>query len=261
MPETLTNDVELVLLSFCDITTVLNYSYCAREKYELVHNSNWLWEQHTMAELKDSGIPHPTSQNWKEAFIEAYKYKFDLEFSPDSCAEKCFSVCGRKAARHHASVHPWERIVCKHIIQPHTITLVEFCVDKHQLMANGFRMAVGVIGKEAWPFDPKQDHHNIVGNKAGLSYIVGKGQTYSAGTVHKSFRLGPAHNGDVIGFEIDNGYTIKDKVDVSVFVNNREVAKLEEHYLNQLEVTEYRPAMSLCSGQEASIQKVTKIAG
>jgi hypothetical protein len=32
-------DVELGMLCFCDVTSVMQYSYCNRQKYQLVHNS------------------------------------------------------------------------------------------------------------------------------------------------------------------------------------------------------------------------------
>jgi hypothetical protein len=270
----LNDDTELLILSFCDIVSVLNYSYCSQVKYDLVHNSNWLWEQHTMAELKLCGgslLPSTseTTQNWKAEYIDAYTTKFDLDFNPDSCKHKetCFAIHGKTASRKDFPYpHVWERIVSKNIMKEHTLYYFEFSIDKHHVYdGNVFRIVVGAIEKDVWPYDAGREHLNIIGLRGGFSFIVGNGQLYNCGEYlanaleneQTDIELKSVKSGDVIGFRFDNGYTNPVKVTVNLYLNGKDYGVLNK--CEKLPVAEYRPAMCLCLGQQVSVRRVTKL--
>src|SRR3989338_6626419 len=118
MSTSLTEDVELLILTFCDISTVIKFSYCNHDKYSLVHDSNWLWEQHARAE---AGYHIDEQVNdWKQKFIEVYTTCFDMSFNPETCkdhyrVEK--NIVSRQIDNHEHKNH-WERFLSKKTFYP-----------------------------------------------------------------------------------------------------------------------------------------------
>jgi hypothetical protein len=255
LKELLNNDLELLILSYCDIITVVRYGYCNLEKYELVNKSQWLWKQHTLAELGDEHEHPKNVQDWKQEFIDIITVQIDLSMNPTECIGKCFSVDKRKVSREKVDSmhHAWERLLGKRKIKPKTITMIEFLIDEHFVYTgNAFRVCVGAVSKNFWKHE--NDFGNIIGLNEGYCVIVGSAQTYVCG-LYNEINCSPIVSGDIISFLMDNGYT-KNSVSVEVFINKKKVTDLN---YSHLPVTEYRAAMSLCQGQSASIKKVVTL--
>ncbi len=233
----------------------MRYGYCNHEKYELVNKSQWLWKQHTLAELGDEHELPENVQYWKQEFIDIITVQIDLSMNPTECIGKCFSVDKHKGCRKkEASMnHAWERLLGKRIIKPNTITKIEFLIDEHFVYTgNVFQLCVGAVSKSFWKHE--NDFGNIIGLHAGYCVIVGSAQSYVCGS-YNELNCSQIVSGDTISFLMDNGYT-KNSVSVEVFKNEKKVNHLN---CSHLPVTEYRAAMSLCQGQSASIKKVVTL--
>jgi hypothetical protein len=248
----LTEDVELLVLTYCDIYTVIQFALCNHDKYALVNDSNWLWEQHARAEA-GCNIVEPV-ESWKQLFIELYTTSIDLSFT-GPCANH-FMVTKATASRLAPTkiVYEWERFFSTRNIYPNTITHLEFRIDEHNSYSNGFRICVGIASKNYWQYDDRKWHYDIVGGEGGFCIIAGSGEK----VVNRKFIKTRAtiKSGDRIGFIIDNGYTKPDQVNVDYILNGEDWGKLEQNPDYPLLVTEYKAAMSLCSGQCATITKI-----
>jgi hypothetical protein len=266
--EHLTEDLELTILTFCDITTVLRYGLCSHEKYTLVNSSTWLWEQHTRAELgvKDDSDAwkhefideEQDTVDWKQEFIKVYSSQVCLDYNPPTCIGKCFSVKKGTVSRPDdelngtrytgGDLHCWEKILGSSVIKPRTIVQFEFIINRYYINSeNGYRICLGVDPSQSWKHN--YGFSNVVGAEDGLSFIVGTREIL----VNRSQEEVPVEaieSGDCIQFIMDNGYTSHDIVNLEIRVNGNKICEN-----TKLPVEEYRPAISINRGQHVTIKR------
>jgi hypothetical protein len=252
----LTEDLEILMLTYCDIITVVRYSFCSSEKYELVNNSNWLWEQHTRAEINETDYK-PNVEDWKQEFIKVYSAQWCLAYNAPNCLGTCFfqrhSTIWRPEDAEiqvmHGKYHFWEKFIGRKVIKQNSIAQFEFIIDKYFLCPeNGYRLCLGVEPSTSW--DENFSFANIVGVNSGLSFIVASKQVTSCGTL-KPYYMKDIKDGDAVQFTMDNGYTTENTVSLEMRVNGK---KIFVH--TELRVAEYRPAASLCRGQQITLKRV-----
>jgi hypothetical protein len=253
---TLTEDVELIILTFCDISSVLKFSYCNHDKYELVHKSNWLWEQHARAEALYN-IEEPVD-NWKEKFIEVYSTSFDLSLNHEECKDH-YHIAKQTISRpvgNKKHFNMWERFLSKKTILPRTITLVEFRIDLLDtgiLSRNSYLTCVGITGKDQWKHDESW-HQNIIGASNGCCFIVGSAQTLVNCQYNNSEMK--TRSGDRICIIIDNGYSERNTVTVKYSLNDEPELDFPVNYKTPLRVGEFKAGLSLFEGQTVTLTKM-----
>jgi hypothetical protein len=245
-------DVELTILSFCDIGTVMSFSYCSREKYSVIHNSDWFWEQRAKALKKYDASVH--IENWKKEYIELYKTCIDLSYNHPECVAH-YDVNFSNASRVIKNTeNTWERFLSKGTIPPHSLAQIEFYINVHDETAvcNAYRICVGAAEKREWKFEKKLYHESATGNYGfcitGDSTLIVNSSSMSLTNVY--FKTG-----DTVRFTFDNGFTHKDKVIVFVFHNDIDCGQLEPNVNNPLTVGYYKASMSLCPSHEVTITR------
>jgi hypothetical protein len=252
----LTEDLEILMLTYCDIITVVRYSFCSSEKYELINNSNWLWEQHTRAETQINVTSDYNVIDWKQEFIRVYSAQWCLAYNAPHCLGTCFfqrhSTIWRpedaESQLMHGKYHFWEKFIGRKVIKQNSIAQFEFIVDKYYLCPeNGYRLCLGVEPSTLW--HENFSFANIVGANSGLSFIVASKQVTLCGTL-KPYYMKDIKDGDVVQFTMDNGYTTENTVTLEMQVNGKKI------FVQELPVAEYRPAASLCREQQITLKRV-----
>jgi hypothetical protein len=249
--------VELLVLTYCDIRTVLNFSYCNHEIYELVHNSNWLWEQHVRAEATYN--IEENLENWKAEYIELYTTVFDLLCLPEQCRSHCTvnkGTISRDLAENKHTEY-WEQYLSKKTILPNTVTHVEFLINRVEDLVppNAYKVCVGIESKDKWVYNKKEWHEEIVG-AGGFCVIIGTGQISIRNRYHDT-EWNNLKVGDRIGFIVDNGFSNRNIVTVRKLLNGEESNLVPVPY--HLPVTEYKAGVSMCKDQSVTLTMMRQL--
>jgi hypothetical protein len=260
----MTSGMELNILVFCDIRSVLYFSYCNNEHYTLVHNSeysDWIWKQHTTALLGYE--PQQPQHSWKNEYIRSLT-AFDISMVSPVCKEDNhfeFKDNNKTISRGKSHHHCWEIIFSNRVMKPNTITYLEYAIIQHnQATDNSLRIAVGAAS-EAFNVE-SIDHLDIVGqyNKEkeyyGFSFLIGSGQIF-INDVYQSVNGCALTSGDHVGFKFDNGVTEQNKVLLTLYINDKDMGVMNQQ--RPLPVLTYRPCVALCIGQEVSIVKFNRL--
>jgi co-chaperonin GroES (HSP10) len=253
---TIVPEVELHILCYSTIETVLNYSYCSREKYELVHSSQYLWKQHTLSLGTE---PSENVTNWKEEYIESLT-RYDTTWHKEECLSSHIQIekkVVRATAMDHS--HPWEIIPSKYKLNPNTITRITFKVQTHMIYDdNSYRISLGAATE---PFIESQEHLWIPSllreshNMYGFAFVVGVNQM----SINSDYFdvATEVKEGDKIIFQVDNGYTSKNNVRLRVWWNEKEIHFKKPR--TALPVMVYRPCIALCPEQAASLERIQRL--
>jgi hypothetical protein len=265
----MTGGVELNILVFCDIRSVLYFSYCNKEHYALVHNSDysdWIWKHHTTALLGYE--PQQPQHSWKNEYIRSLT-AFDTSMIISLCKKDNHfefkdnnKTISRGKSDDQSSNHCWEIIFSNRVMKPNTITYLEYAITQHNAghTSNVFRIAVGAVSEA---FNVQSiDHCNIIGQYDkeneyyGFSFIIGSGQMY-INAVYQSVNGRGLTSGDHVGFKFDNGVTEQNKVLLTLYINDKDMGVMNQQI--PLPVLTYRPCVALCSEQEVSIVKFNRL--
>lgn len=259
------------MLSFCDVSNIIQYSYSNRQKYQLVHNTQWLWHNLLVAENAKYGLytDAHVPRDWKTAFINNYTTPFDrFLFRNDSLdvqrrlphaytldekfAKFEVNVYGNKISRPYCTSLDCQRYVSKYKIFPGTIGAFAYTLHTLYTMEESHICFLS-IGAEPEPYLSKIDvdedtHHPFVGCHWSLKARVVQARGRPFAQIRCSLK-----SKDIVKVLVDNGCKT-DQVKVTVSINDNVLLTMFE--IDNRET--YRPVCYVYNGQEVSF-KVLKL--
>jgi hypothetical protein len=264
-------DVELHILSFSDVKTLVSFSYCDKERYRLVNNTEWLWEMFTLdfVNNKDHNLVH---DNWKYEYIRCQH-----SFNETMIVPECLSWHHFHFKNNYKTVsrvnysgiflsHAYETVFAYRLIKPNTITYLEFKIDCFTPSFYGSEVVVGCCSEEFGTFSGVSDqnfghsaekHFAFGFNGSNHTIVHGKqsSKRYAMDSTTTYYRLiCSVKSGSTIGFLINNGVIDQNKAHVTLFLDGVEMDTIARN----LPVMNYRPCVSMCPEIEVSISKFAR---